>query len=154
MKVLFVASAGGHLDELLTLKEIFKEYEYQILTEENPATRNKLANETVTYLPKVTRDEGKVKFARVFATNYLKTNKLIKTFQPDVIVTTGAQISYAAFKIGKKHGTRNIYIESIARVNSKSKAGSLCEKYADTILVQWEEMLDVYENATYIGRVM
>ena len=32
-KVLFIASTGGHLTELMQLKPLFKEYDYHIVTE-------------------------------------------------------------------------------------------------------------------------
>ena len=32
-KVLFISSTGGHLDELLQLKEMFPKYDYHIITE-------------------------------------------------------------------------------------------------------------------------
>ena len=32
-KVLFISSTGGHLDEMLQLKEMFKKYDFHIITE-------------------------------------------------------------------------------------------------------------------------
>ena len=32
-RVLFVASTGGHLNEMMQLKELFDKYEYHIITE-------------------------------------------------------------------------------------------------------------------------
>ena len=43
-KVIFVASSGGHLSEILKLKKLFNEYEYLIVTEETEVTK-KLKNE-------------------------------------------------------------------------------------------------------------
>ena len=34
-KVIFISSTGGHLSELMQLKEIFKNYDYHIITEKN-----------------------------------------------------------------------------------------------------------------------
>ena len=39
-RVLFVASTGGHLNELLRLNELFQYYDYQIITEGGPSTKH------------------------------------------------------------------------------------------------------------------
>ena len=41
MKVLFVASSGGHLEEISQLKRIAKEYENALVTEKNDAVVTK-----------------------------------------------------------------------------------------------------------------
>ena len=41
-KVLFIASTGGHLTELMQLKPLFKEYDYHIVTEKLTEEMNKL----------------------------------------------------------------------------------------------------------------
>ena len=57
--------------------------------------------------------------------------------------------SYKMFK--KLFKKKIIFIETFARVNSKSMSGKMINKIADVFLVQHEEMLDVYENAIYKG---
>ena len=37
-KVIFISSTGGHLSELMQLKDIFKRYDYHIITEKNDTT--------------------------------------------------------------------------------------------------------------------
>lgn len=37
-KVLFISSTGGHFNELIQLKPLFKEYDYHIITEKNKMT--------------------------------------------------------------------------------------------------------------------
>ena len=37
-KVLFIASTGGHLNELMQLKPMFDKYDYHIITEKNKMT--------------------------------------------------------------------------------------------------------------------
>ena len=38
-KVMFISSKGGHLTQLLQLKELFKEYEYVLITEKTDVTK-------------------------------------------------------------------------------------------------------------------
>ena len=51
-KVMFIASTGGHLDELMQLKDMFNKYDYHIVTEKtksNLSLKNKYKNR-VSYL--------------------------------------------------------------------------------------------------------
>ena len=46
MKVLFIASTGGHLSELLQLKPMFNDFDYHLVTEKTKMTidmKNELA---------------------------------------------------------------------------------------------------------------
>ena len=37
-KVLFISSTGGHLSEILELKDLFNKYDYNIITEKTKST--------------------------------------------------------------------------------------------------------------------
>ena len=37
-KVLFISSTGGHFNELIQLKPLFKEYDYHLITEKDKTT--------------------------------------------------------------------------------------------------------------------
>ena len=37
-KVLFISSTGGHLTEMMCLKQLFANYDFRIITEETPST--------------------------------------------------------------------------------------------------------------------
>ena len=39
-RVLFIASTGGHLNELMQLKPLFEKYNYHIITEKDKMTEN------------------------------------------------------------------------------------------------------------------
>lgn len=154
-KVMFISSTGGHLDELLQLKNMFEKYDYYIITEKtksNLSLKNKY--------PK------KVSFL-VYGTYTTKLNKLIYPFKlfyntikslliylkirPEYIVSTGAHTAGPMCLIGHLLGSKIIFIETFANSKSKSRTGSLVYKFADLFIVQWESMLELYPNAIYGG---
>ena len=55
--------------------------------------------------------------------------------------------------IGHLFKSKIIYIETFAKINSKSKTGSLVYKFADLFIVQWEDMLKLYPKAIYKGGI-
>lgn len=90
-KVIFVSSSGGHLSEILKLEQLFKEYDYLLVTEKTDVTyklKNKYNMEYLKYGP----NKNIIKYFCAIIYNIYISLKLISKFQPDTIVSTGAQV--------------------------------------------------------------
>ncbi len=151
-KVLFISSTGGHLSELMQLKKIFGRYDYHIITEKNDTTL-KLKNEygnRIDYLVYGARNYM-LSYMFKFPYNIVKSLFLYFKIRPDVIVTTGAHTAVPMCYIAKIFKKKIIFIETFARVESKSMSGNMINKIADVFLVQHEEMTKVYDNSIYKG---
>jgi len=147
-KVLFISSTGGHLFELMQLKPLFEKYDYHIITEKNK-TNEYLKEEykgRISYLPYGTRSKL---FTYIFKYFYLclKTIYLYIKIRPKYIVTTGTHTAGPMCYFGKIFGSKIIYIETIANINSKTATGKLIYPIADLFIVQWEEMKKIYPKA-------
>ena len=76
-------------------------------------------------------------------------------YRPKVIVSTGSNIAVPLCFIAKLRGTKFVYIETRAKVYSKTISGKLVEHFADKIIVQWPEMVSVYKGkAEYHGTLV
>lgn len=153
-KVIFISSSGGHLSELMQLKSIFENYNYYIITEKTDTTlklRERYGNR-IHYLIYGARNYMLI-YCIKFPINIIKSILLFIKINPDVIITTGAHTSIPMCYIGKIFKRKIIFIESFARVKSKSLSGKLVNKIADLFLVQHKEMLEVYKNAEYKGEL-
>ena len=153
-KVIFISSTGGHLSELMQLKGIFNKYDYHIITEKNDTTLKlkEKYGDRINYLVYGARNYM-LSYMFKFPYNILKSLILFLKIRPDVIVTTGAHTAVPMCYIAKLFKKKIIFIETFARVNSKSMSGKMINKIADVFLVQHEEMLDVYKNAIYKGEL-
>lgn len=154
-KVMFISSSGGHLDELLQLKEMFPKYDYHIITEKTKSTlglKNKYSKR-VSYLVYGTYTTKLNKFIYPFKLIYntIKSFFIYLKVRPKYIVSTGAHTAGPMCLIGHLLGSKIIFIETFANSNSKSKTGSIVYKFADLFIVQWESMLELYPNAVYGG---
>ena len=69
------------------------------------------------------------------------------------MITTGVLATIPLALLMKLFKRKLIYIESFAKVTSKTLSGKLLYKYADQFYVQWEEMLKLYPNAIYKGGI-
>lgn len=150
-KVLFISSTGGHLDELLQLKSLFKKYDSYIITEKTKSTIDlKDKYSKVNYLVYGTKDHF-ITYIFKFIYNVFKSLILFIKIRPKVIVTTGTHTAVPMCYIGKLFFRKVIYIETIANSKTKTLSGKLVYPIADTFIVQWESMLKLYPKAIYGG---
>lgn len=152
-KVMFVSSSGGHLTELLKLKSLFNNYDYLLVTEETKTTDKLKEQYKVSYMKYGSR-QYIFKYVFVFLFNLFKSIGLMITFNPKIIVTTGAHTGGIVCFIAKLFGKKVIYIESLAKVNTLSLTGRFVYLFADKFYVQWEELKEKYQKAEYIGRLI
>ena len=154
-RVLFVASTGGHLDELLQLDKMFNNYDYHIVTEKtksNLGLKKKYDNR-VSYLVYGTYTGilNRVIYPFKLLFNTFKSFLIYMKYRPEFIVSTGAHTSGPMCLIGHLLGSKVIFIETFANSKTKSVTGSIVYKFADLFIVQWESMLELYPNAVYGG---
>ena len=150
MKVLFVASSGGHLEEISQLKRIAKEYENALVTEKNGFEVRNFGNRQY-FVPQINRKE--LLFLPKFIRLFFRARRILKKEKPDVVITTGALISYPFCVLQKRKHGKVVYIESFARVKEPSLSGKLLHKHADLFIVQWEDMLEYFPDAVLGGGI-
>ena len=149
-KICFVASSGGHLEEISRLIKIENAYPNFLITETNNYNTENFGKKKY-FVPQMNRKE--ILFSLKFALLFIRAIMILSKEKPDYIITTGALISYPFGIVGKLRGCKLIYIESFARVNNASLTGKLLYKYADLFIVQWEDMLKVYPKAVLGGGI-
>lgn len=150
-KVVFISSTGGHLNELLQLKPLMVEYDSYIITEKtksNLSLKDKF--DKVYYLIYGTKKNLFTYFFK-FALNILKSFILFIKIRPKAVVTTGTHTAIPMCYIAKLFKCKVIYIETFANSKSKTVAGKLVYPIADTFIVQWESMLELYPKAILGG---
>lgn len=154
-KVLFISSTGGHLEELTQLKDMFKRYDYYIVTEKTKSNL-KMREKYPKRVSFLVYGSYTTLFKKITYPFKLLINSFLSLFifikvRPKYIVSTGAHTAGPMCCIGKIFGSKIIFIETFANSKTKSRAGRLVYKFADLFIVQWEEMLELYPNAVYGG---
>lgn len=150
-KVIFISSTGGHLNELLQLKPLMEEYNSYLITEKtksNVFLKNKFNN--VFFLVYGTK-KNLFTYIFKFGFNVLKSLYLFIKIRPRAIVTTGTHTAVPMCYIGKLFKCKVIFIETFANSKTKTVAGKLVYPIADTFIVQWESMLELYPKAILGG---
>lgn len=150
-KVMFISSTGGHLNELLQLSPLIKKYNSCLITEKTKSNMNlKNKYDRVYYLVYGTR-HYKFSYMFKFLYNILKSFVLYIKERPNVIITTGTHTAVPMCYLGKIFGSKVIFIETFANSKTKTLSGRLVYPIADTFIVQWKEMLQLYPKAIYGG---
>ncbi|WP_016778718.1 PssD/Cps14F family polysaccharide biosynthesis glycosyltransferase [Anaerophaga thermohalophila] len=149
-KVLFVSSAGGHLEQLLQFEPLFSKYEYLIATEKVAYNLDLKEKFNVAFLKK--REGGRgIRFWLDFFRNSIEAFFLIMKFRPDIVISTGSYIAIPFFFFGKIFQARTIFLLSYARVKSHAKSADIAYFFSDVFIVQWDSAKDLYKKAIYLG---
>ncbi len=153
-KVLFISSTGGHFNELLQLKPLFKKYDYHIITEKDDMTKGykEEYGDKISYMLYGTRAHMFKYIFQLLANCFITLFLFIK-IRPKYIVTTGTHTAGPMCVLGKIFRRKIIYIETFANRNTKTATGKLIYRFADLFIVQWEEMLELYPKAVLGGAI-
>ncbi|MEM5878043.1 MAG: PssD/Cps14F family polysaccharide biosynthesis glycosyltransferase [Candidatus Aenigmatarchaeota archaeon] len=149
MKICISCSMGGHLVEVLQLKNVYKKYNYFYLTFYKKGLVDEIKGEKIYFVENPGRNIIKL------LKNILQTFFVLKKEKPDIIISTGAGSAVPSIIIGKLlFNAKIIFIESFARINTKSLSGIIAYPFSDLFLVQWKNMLKLYgKKALYRGAV-
>ena len=150
LRVAFVASSGGHLEELSKLRAIEKMYDCFLVTEKSDFMINDFC-ERKYLVPKMSRKQ--ITFIPKFIWLFIRTIQIMAKEKPDFVITTGALIAYPFCVVGKLMGIKVVYIESFARIDEPSLTGKLVYNLSDLFMVQWEEMLNKYPKSMLGGEL-
>lgn len=152
INVLYICNKGGHYSQMLLLKNVMSKFNSFIVSDKKEARKDWLGAGKAIYM-----DAYNVKKHRLlhFFKNLWQCFNICIKHKPQYIVTTGAGLAIPMFLVGRMLGKRLIFIESRARVYTKSASGKLLGKLAHKVIVQWPEMLEVYgEKARYYGTLV
>ena len=151
-KVMFIASTGGHLNELMQIKPLFKKFDYHIVTEKTKVDDSfkEEYKDKISFLIYGTKKYPFTYIFKFLANCFISLYYFFR-YQPEVVVTTGTHTAVPMCYIAKLFGSKVIFIETFANRTSGTVAGRLVYPIADTFVVQWEEMHKVYPKSVCWG---
>ena len=134
MKILAVASAGGHWIQLLRVRKAFEDFEVIYVSTHKTIH---LENEKDKYYSVTDASRwNKVKLIQMA----FQVKRIIDKEKPDYIISTGAAPGLAAIIWGRMRGSKTIWIDSIANIERISLSGRLIKPFADLHITQWPQL--------------
>ncbi|MEZ5342927.1 MAG: hypothetical protein R2706_16235 [Acidimicrobiales bacterium] len=145
-RVLFVSSSGGHLSQLIQLRPWWVQHERRWVTFDEPTSRSKLQGETlIPAFHPTTRNVFNM------MRNFKLARRVIKDWQPDVIISNGAGVAFPFFVVAKARRVPTVYLEVYDRIDSKTVTGRLVAPIATKFLVQWPEQQALNRGSELVG---
>jgi len=148
LKICIVASAGGHLTEILQIKKAFENYEHFFVTFYREDIKDKLKGKKIYFICDPKRNPIK------FFKNFVQSLKIFLKEKPNVVISTGAGMALAMLFIAKIFRKKIIYIESMASVFRPSFTGKIAYYIADLFIIQWKHLKKYYPRAIYCGALI
>lgn len=146
--VLLVASSGGHLLQLRTLRAAYDGLPCVWVVNDKSDAHSMLEGEHAYFLPgPFSRN------LRSLAANVRTAWRIVRRERPSALLTTGADIAVPFAWIARLHGARVIYVESFTRIETVSLSCRLIEPVAHDVFVQWPQLQSKLRRARFSGAV-
>ena len=147
MKVLCVASAGGHLAQLAELRRHWSDVEVHWVTFDQPDAVARCEGDptiwahhpTTRNLPNAVRNLG-------------LALRVMRQVRPDAVLSTGAGVALPFFLAARWFRIPTVYLEVYDRVTMPTLTGRLCYPLADSFLLQWPQQRVSYPRGRVVGR--
>lgn len=146
--VLLVCSSGGHLLQLLFLREAWADFSRAWVTFDKSDARSLLQGETVYFAHGPTNRN-----VRNLIRNLRLAARLLRRARPKVILTTGAGVAVPFAWIGRLLGARVVYVESFTRIDGPSLSCRLIAPVSQRVYVQWPELAALLPRTRYVGSI-
>ncbi len=146
--MLLLASAGGHWIELCRLCAAFSDSDC-LFVSTAPGMSPPVGTREVIHVVDSSRDSLWT-MMRTFANLF----PVIRSFRPDLVISTGAAPGALGLAIAKLLGARTIWVDSIANSEVVSLSGRLVKPVADLRLTQWPHLANERSKLFYFGKIL
>jgi beta-1,4-N-acetylglucosaminyltransferase len=152
--VLLVCSTGGHLLQLVALRDAWEGFSRVWVTFDKSDARSLLADERVTFARGPTNRNFGLLAVRNLLRNGVLAFRLVRAVRPKVVLTTGAGVAVPFAWVGRLLGARVVYVESLTRIDRPSLSCRLIAPVATRVYAQWPELTRAVPRARYLGSVV
>lgn len=144
--MLLVCSSGGHLLQLLALREAWESFPRVWVTFDKADARSLLADESVVHAYGPTnRNLGNL------LRNLRLAVRVLWRTRPALLLTTGAGVAVPFAWLARVARVPVVYVESVTRIDGLSLSGRMIAPVADRLYVQWPELAQRLPRARYAG---
>ncbi|WP_444961237.1 UDP-N-acetylglucosamine--LPS N-acetylglucosamine transferase [Nocardiopsis sp. M1B1] len=147
--VLLVASSGGHLAQLCSLRPWWRHRERVWVTFRTPDAESALTGERVRWaFHPTTRHVG-----NLLRNSWLAV-RVLRERRPCAVVTTGAGVALPFFALAWLLRIPTVYIEVYDRLDTPTLTARLCRPFTRLFLAQWEEQRAFMPTAITVGPLL
>ena len=148
-RVMMVGSAGGHLAQLMQLEPWYRRFAVRWITFDMPDAVGHLRGADVVWAHHPT-----TRNVRNLLRNSLLALRQVRSFRPDLVVSSGAGVAVPFFWIGKLFGARTVYVEVIDRIETRTVTARLVSPVTDLLVAQDPAQLELLPGSHLIGALL
>jgi beta-1,4-N-acetylglucosaminyltransferase len=155
--VLFICGEGGHFEQMKRLinhLEVNDSSLYFIV--DRVGLSDKIYKKSKEFFFPALRDKHRFKLLSSiynFFLHFYISYKIFKKINFSVVISTGPGIAIVPSLVAKLFGVKVIFIETWSRFHTKSYTGRFMYHFSDVFYVQNHELLVLYPNSIYSGRL-
>lgn len=146
-KILALASAGGHWQQLMLMRPAFSAHDVVYAT-----TLARLPEQFGAHPAAIITDCNRDRKRDILICAW-QVLRLLRRERPDVIISTGALPGVIALGLGRMFGARTIWVDSVANAEEMSMSGGYARRVADLWLSQWDHVAQE-SGAEFAGSVL
>ena len=110
VKICLAANSGGHLNQLLQLKDFYKKHDYFFVTNENEFSKGLKKQDNVYFVKEFILKEIENNFDILSPIdNFVQSLRIFLKEKPDLIITTGAGTAFGMCILSKIFGKKLIF---------------------------------------------
>jgi beta-1,4-N-acetylglucosaminyltransferase len=151
--VLLVCCSGGHLTQLVALREAWAPFSRVWVTFDKSDARSLLRGEHVEHGYGPTNRNMGLTAVMNLLRNLVLAWRLVGRHRPAVILSTGAGLAVPFAWLGRLRGSRVVYVESLTRFDRPSLTCRIIRPVSNRIYVQWPELTAALPGSRYAGTV-
>lgn len=133
MKILLVASTGGHWVQLKRLLPAFDGAELSFIS-------TNIGHETEVFSNFYCVNDASAWSKLSLLVMFVQVFLVVYRVRPDFVITTGAAPGLAAVVIGYFFRAKTIWIDSIANVDAISRSGVMAKPFCTVWISQWRHL--------------
>jgi UDP-N-acetylglucosamine:LPS N-acetylglucosamine transferase len=148
LRLVLVASSGGHLAHLLWLRPWWELHERRWVTFRTPDAVEALAGEEVTWAHHPTnRHLGNL------ARNAIQAARSLAEAPADCVVSAGAGVALPWLAVARATGTATVHLEVYDRVDAPSLTTRWAARIVDRLVLQWPQQRAALGRGVVLGPI-
>jgi UDP-N-acetylglucosamine:LPS N-acetylglucosamine transferase len=150
VRLLLIASSGGHIFEMFCLREFWKDKDRFWVSFPTADARSLLEGEREVHWAAYPTARNVPNLLR----NLVLAARLLLFSRPGMILTTGSGVAAPFLWLAWALRIPTVFVESITRITEISLTARLVKPFATKLVVQWPELLERYPEVEHHGRIL
>jgi UDP-N-acetylglucosamine:LPS N-acetylglucosamine transferase len=145
MRILIVSSVGGHLQEVMALAPALEQHDVGLVLNDQVDPPQGFGD----WFWQIPHGERNLLFGAYFVWAW----RIVRSFRPRAIVSAGAGHAVPFALVGRLHGAKVIFLETLTAVKRPSVTGRLMYPLSHLFLYQWDDLREAFPHGKLVGPV-